>query len=155
MQWSDEVQWVITVLRNDDWIIQSYWTMFWNSLPHFSQPKKYQSLQSSNLIFARSFRFQRGKTRKMMKDIEGKLTTWIVTQLDDLSPLYWDLSFDHLSPTSREHRNRGAVMYQLASDLWEHDVKRSLCVDYFDREIKFVFRQVFCLTLQVEVFEAD
>ena len=32
---------------------------------------------------------------------------WLVTQIDDLSPVYWDLCIDHLHifPTSREHRN--------------------------------------------------
>ena len=41
----------------------------------------------------------------------------LVTQLDDLSPLYWDFCIDHLSifPTSREHKN--IVQFCTSGDL--------------------------------------
>ena len=81
-------------------------------------------------LFAWSFRFQRGKTRKMIRYRRWIEFNWIVTQLEDLSPVYWDLGIGHLFPTSREHRNIVQLCTNwLPTDLWEHDVKRSLCVD--------------------------
>ena len=47
----------------------------------------------------------------------------MVTQLDDLSHLYWELCIDHLFPTSREQRNIVLVQLCIRSNLAVHCVQ--------------------------------